>query len=214
AVLPLVLELLRGEQPKPLAMAGLALVLLGIAVTSLAPGELAAGESEPEAPAPTWHGPPATRRAAAPPRPRLPILLALAAAVLFGLFFVGVDLGGVAAGGSVLWVALGIQLGALPTTYVGALRTLGRRGLSIRDPALLAPVATLTVLNLCGDAFLAYAVTRGDLATVSVLASLAPVVTALLARALTAERPSGPQAVGAAMALLGTMIVSAVHAAA
>jgi hypothetical protein len=42
--------------------------------------------------------------------------------VLFGLFFVGVDLGGEAAGGSVLWVALGVQLGALPTTLGGALR--------------------------------------------------------------------------------------------
>jgi hypothetical protein len=34
-------------------------------------------------------------------------------------------------------------------------------------------VAALTVLNLSADAFLAYAVTRGDLAVVSVLASLA-----------------------------------------
>jgi hypothetical protein len=46
-------------------------------------------------------------------------VLTLVAAVLFGLFFVLVDLGGVAAGGSVLWVALGIQLGALPTTLAG-----------------------------------------------------------------------------------------------
>jgi drug/metabolite transporter (DMT)-like permease len=57
-------------------------------------------------------------------------------------------------------------------------------------------------------------VTRGDLAVVSVLASLAPVVTALLARALTAERPSGPQAAGAVLALLGTVAVSAAQAAA
>src|SRR4029453_12620310 len=55
--------------------------------------------------------------------------------------------------------------------------------------ALLPPVAVLTVLNLSADAFLAYAVTRGDLAVVAVLASLAPVVTALLAHPLTAERP-------------------------
>ena len=113
--------------------------------------------------------------------------------MLFGLFFIGVDRGGAAAGGSVLRVALGVQLGALPTTLAGALRSRGRR-LGIDETALLAPVVLLTVLNLSADAFLAYAVTRGELAVVSVLASLAPVVTALLAHALTAERPSPPTA--------------------
>ena len=121
--------------------------------------------------------------------------------MLFGLFFVGVDLGGGAAGGSVLWVALGVQVGALPTTLAGAVRARGRR-LGLDDPALLRPVALLTVLNLSADAFLAYAVTRGDLAVVAVLASLAPVVTALCAHALTAERPSVFQNAGAALASL------------
>jgi drug/metabolite transporter (DMT)-like permease len=208
AVLPVLVALVRGERPGPLALAGLVMVLAGIAVTSLAPEE-----PDDSAPAPTWHGPPATRRRAARLRPPVPVLLALVAAVLFGLFFIGVDQGGVAAGGSVLWVALGVQLGALPTTLVGALATRGRR-LGIDDPALLAPVALLTVLNLSADAFLAYAVTRGDLAVVSVLASLAPVVTALLAHALTAERPSAPQLAGAALAVLGTLVVSAAQAAA
>jgi len=118
AVLPLLVDLARGERPGPVALGGLLLVLGGIVVTSLASGEL----DEP-APAPTWHGPPATRRRVAVPRPPVPILLALVAAVLFGLFFVGVDLGGEAAGGSVLWVALGVQLGALPTALTGTLRS-------------------------------------------------------------------------------------------
>jgi drug/metabolite transporter (DMT)-like permease len=52
-----------------------------------------------------------------------------------------------------------------------------------------------------------------DLAVVAVLASLAPVVTALLALAITAERPSGPQALGAALAVVGTLTVSAAQAA-
>jgi hypothetical protein len=67
------------------------------------------------------------------PRPPVPVVLALVAAVLFGLFFIAVDLGGEAAGGSVL--------------------------------------------------------------------------------AITAERPSGPQTLGAALAVLGTLIVSAAQAA-
>jgi drug/metabolite transporter (DMT)-like permease len=209
AVLPVLVDLARGERPEPLALAGLVMVLAGIAVTSLA-----SEEPDETAPAPTWHGPPATRRRAARLRPPVPVLLALLAAVLFGLFFVGIDQGGVAAGGSVLWVALGVQLGALPTTLIGALRSRGRGRLGIDDRGLLLPVAALTVLNLSGDAFLAYAVTRGDLAVVSVLASLAPVVTALLAHALTAERPSAPQLAGAALAVLGTLVVSAAQAAA
>jgi drug/metabolite transporter (DMT)-like permease len=75
-------------------------------------------------------------------------------------------------------------------------------------------VALLTVLNLSADAFLAYAVTRGDLAVISVLASLAPVVTAVCAHALTAERASAPQLSGAALAVFGTLVVSAAQAAA
>ena len=209
AVLPLLVDVAGGERPSPLALAGLVLVLVGIAVTSLA----AAREEGEEAPAPTWHGPPAPRRRVAVPRPPLPILLALVAAVSFGLFFVGIDRGGEAAGGGVLWVALGIQVGALPTTLVGALRARGRR-LGVGDPAQLWPVGLLTVLNLSADASLAYAVTRGDLAVVAVLGSLAPVVTAVLAHTLTAERPAAAQTVGAALAVLGTLVVSAAQAAA
>ena len=97
-----------------MALGGLLLVLGGIVVTSLASGR----RDEP-APAPTWHGPPATRRRVAVPRPPVPILLALVAAVLFGLFFVGVDLGGEAAGGSVLWVALGSSSGPCPPPLPG-----------------------------------------------------------------------------------------------
>jgi drug/metabolite transporter (DMT)-like permease len=88
-----------------------------------------------------------------------------------------VDLAGIAvtslaAGGSVLWVALGVQLGALPTTLAGAVRS--RRRLGIDDPSLLAPV-----------------------------------VTAGCAVAIAAERPNAPRPLGAALAVLGTLIVAA-----
>ena len=196
----------RGERPGPLALAGLVMVLGGIAVTSLA-----SEEPDEAAPAPTWHDPSAGRPPApapARPGPARPGRGRAVRAVRRRR-----RPGRRGPRGGVLWVALGVQLGALPTTLVGALATRGRR-LGIDDPALLAPVALLTVLNLSADAFLAHAVTRGDLAVVSVLASLAPVVTALLAHALTAERPSAPQLAGAALAVLGTLIVSSAQAAA
>jgi len=208
AVLPLLVDLARGERPGPVALGGLLLVLGGIVVTSLASGE----RDEP-APAPTWHGPPATRRRVAVPRPPVPILLALVAAVLFGLFFVGVDLAARPPGERPLGRARRPARRPAHRPYWDAALQ-GRRGLGIHDRALVLPVAALTVLNLSADAFLAYAVTRGDLAVVAVLASLAPVVTALLAHALTAERPSAPQAAGAALAVLGTLVVSAAQAAA
>ena len=208
AVLPLLVDLARGERPSPFALAGLVLVLVGIGVTSLASAAgVADGRARP------WPGPPGARRPAAVPRPPVPVVVALVAAVCFGLFFVGVDLGGEAAGGSVLWVALGVQVGALPTCLAGALRGRGRR-LGLDDPSLLWPVVVLTVLNLSADASLAYAVTRGDLAVVAVLGSLAPVVTAACAHVLTAERPAAAQAAGATLAVLGTLVVSAAQAAA
>ncbi|HYN17514.1 MAG TPA: hypothetical protein VEY96_05445 [Actinomycetes bacterium] len=115
AVLPLLVDLARGELPGPLAMAGLVMVLGGIAVTSLAPGN-----QREAAPAPTWHGPIATRRRAGTlPRPPLPVLLALVAALLFGLFFIGVDQGGVAAGGASSGSPLGCSSARYPPPWPG-----------------------------------------------------------------------------------------------
>jgi drug/metabolite transporter (DMT)-like permease len=141
----------------------------------------------------------------APPRSSV---LALLTAMLFGAFFLVVDRGSAAAGDGVLWVALGIQLGALPIALPVALRAGGFRSLRMRRPAVLLPVGGLTALNLAGDASLAYAVTGAELAVVSVLASLAPVVTVLLVRAFTAERLTRLQGVGATLAVVGTLAVA------
>jgi drug/metabolite transporter (DMT)-like permease len=140
-----------------------------------------------------------------PPRA---ILLALLTALLFGTFFLVIDRGSAAAGDGILWVALGIQLGALPITLLTALSTGGVRGLRVAPPAVLLPVGLLTALNLAGDVSLSYDVTGAELAVISVLASLAPVVTALLARIFTAERLTRLQGVGVALAVVGTLVVT------
>jgi drug/metabolite transporter (DMT)-like permease len=205
AVLPVLVDLAGGVRPTALAAGGLLAVLAGIVVTTLAPDE-----GGKEAPPPPWRGaPPGSWRVTAVLRPRVPVVLALLSAVLFGVGLVAVDLGAAAAAGGVLWVAVGVQLGALPPALLGALASRGPRGLVVADPALLLPLGVLTVLNLLGDAFLAYALTTGDLAVVSVLVSLAPVVTIMLAHAVTAERPTALQTAGAALALLGILAVSA-----
>jgi drug/metabolite transporter (DMT)-like permease len=206
AVLPVLVDLAGGARLTGLTAGGLVAVLAGIVVTTVAPD--AAGK---QAPPPPWRGaPPGSRRVTAVLRPRVPVLLALLSALLFGASFVAIDLGAAAAaGGGVLWVAVGVQLGALPPAFLGALVSRGRRGLVVADPGLLLPVGVLTVLNLLGDAFLAYAVATGDLAVVSVLVSLAPVVTIMLARAISGAHPTALQSVGAALALLGILAVSA-----
>jgi drug/metabolite transporter (DMT)-like permease len=76
------------------------------------------------------------------------------------------------------------------------------------EPFILLPVGVLTALNLAGDVSLSYAVTGAELAVVSVLASLAPVVTALLARIFTAERLTRLQGVGVTLAVVGTLVVT------
>ena len=50
--------------------------------------------------------------------------------------------------------------------------------------------------------------------SVAVLGSLAKVVTAVCAHALTTERPAAAQTAGAALAVLGTLVVSAARGAA
>ncbi len=65
----------------------------------------------------------------------------------------------------------------------------------------------ITLLNLGADASLAYALSLGNLGIVSVLASLEPVFTSLLARVVTSERLSRLQLLGAGLVLLGTLLV-------
>ena len=204
-VVPVLVDLVWGVVPSIPAMVGMLVVGAGIVVTTRATSR------EPnEEPAPPCRGAMRPRRGRAPgiARPPRSILLALLAAMLFGAFFLVVDRGSAAAGDGVLWVALGIQLGALPITLLTVLSVGGLRGLRVPQPAVLLPVGALTALNLAGDVSLSYAVTGAELAMVSVLASLAPVVTVLLARTFTAERLTKLQGVGVALAVVGTLVVT------
>jgi drug/metabolite transporter (DMT)-like permease len=204
-VVPVLVDLAWGNVPSVPAMVGMLVVGAGIVVTTRATSR------EPnEEPAPPCRGAMRPRRGRAPgiTHPPRSILLALLAAILFGAFFLVVDRGSAAAGDGVLWVVLGIQLGALPITLLTVLWVGGLMGLRVPQPVVLFPVAVLTALNLAGDVSLSYAVTGAELAMVSVLASLAPVVTVLLARTFTAERLTRLQGVGVALAVVGTLVVT------
>ncbi len=72
---------------------------------------------------------------------------------------------------------------------------------------MLLCVGLITVFNLGADASLAYALSFGNLSIVSVLASIGPIITSLLARVVTSERLSKLQLLGGGLVILGTLIV-------
>src|SRR5262245_26854402 len=121
AVVPVLFDLVRGKLPGLEAVVGVAVVGAGIVVATLA-----TSREQTEEPAPPCRGALRPRRNRPPGVVRCPpnsILLALLTAMLFGGFFVTVDRGSAAAGDGVLWVTLGIQVGALPVTLLTALLT-------------------------------------------------------------------------------------------
>jgi drug/metabolite transporter (DMT)-like permease len=180
-ILPVIVGLATGDALHALVAVGLVITIGGVV--------LASREEVDELGA---HG---------PNRPA--IVLALAAAVGFGLYFTFAD---VAADGSVLWLlALG-RIAILPPVIILAVR---------RGVALLPPgpdrwqLALIGLVDLAATALYGVATTRGALSVVSVIGSLYPVMTVLLARGVLGERLSRSQGIGVGVALAGVALVSA-----
>jgi drug/metabolite transporter (DMT)-like permease len=85
--------------------------------------------------------------------------------------------------------------------------------LALRPPrasrADLPALAAIGILDTGGNVLFAAASTRGLVSVVSILASLYPVATVLLARAVLEERVHRTQELGIALALAGIVLVSA-----
>jgi drug/metabolite transporter (DMT)-like permease len=128
--------------------------------------------------------------------------LAVVAAIGFGAFFVGTDL---AADEGALW--------AVAINRVTAVALLVVVVLALRRPApitrgQIAPLAAVGVLDISANVMFAVALTVGMAAAVSVLGSLYPVATVVLARAVLREELSISQRGGVAAALAGIGLVS------
>lgn len=134
---------------------------------------------------------------------RQAIVLALAAALGFGLYFTFAD---VAADGSVLWLLAAGRIVALP--FIVALAVRAKAPL-VPDGADRWQLPLIGVADLGATWLYGLATTRGALSVVSVIGSLYPVITVLLARGVLKERLSRVQAVGVALALAGVATVSA-----
>jgi drug/metabolite transporter (DMT)-like permease len=178
--LPVVLGVATGDRLSAVTSAGLACAVVGVVLASREADE-------------------GTGRAAAG---RASIALALAAAVGFGSYFALSD---AAADESVLWLLVVARIVVLP---VLAAIVLVRRPPRPTRPDALALVAAGT-LDVSATGLYGLANTKGALSIVSVVGSLYPVTTVLLARAVLGERIRAVQTAGILAALAGVALIAA-----
>lgn len=186
ALLPVLLGLATGDSPAPVQLAGMAIALCGVVVTSI---DIRAGHGE------------------SPRSNRVAILFAFIAALGFGAGQILLDAG---ADVDVYWTigfmriaAVGVLLLFAATLGPGVPRPGSYRGL---------PVGLLVLtglLDVSAATFFAAASTHGALSVVAVLGSLYPVVTVILAAVLLHERLDRLQKVGAVATLAGVVLVGA-----
>jgi drug/metabolite transporter (DMT)-like permease len=180
AVVPFALSLATGERPSALALAGAAAALVGAVVASAE-----------------------ERRAEAPERARA-VALAVVAALALGLFVYFLGLG--SREGDALSTLVGARVGSLSLLVVLAAAL--RAPVTVPRRALL-PVAAIGLCDVSANALFAAASSRGLLALVSVLGSLYPLTTILLAHVVLGERLTRTQLAGVATALAGVAVVTA-----
>ncbi|HSD78324.1 MAG TPA: EamA family transporter [Solirubrobacteraceae bacterium] len=181
AVLPAVVGLATGDPFSGVLAAGLVCALLGIVLVSLE------AEHEEE-----LRGGPAARRA---------IALALIAAVGMGGYYVLFD--GVADESLPWGLAAARAVPVLGLAGIVVVRRLSRPDASARSLAVGAGVLDVSATALYG-----VALTKGSLSVVSVVGSLFPLTTVVLARLLLGERLRRVQRVGIAFALVGVALIA------
>jgi drug/metabolite transporter (DMT)-like permease len=178
-VVPLLVGLSLGERPTPLQFSGMFITLAGIALLAF------------------------DRRPSESGRRLVPgVGLALIAALAFGLFLVAIRY---ASRPDPIWGVLATRAGS-----VAALMVLGlvfRSRIRVPAPDLPALFA-VGVLDVAADVFFAFATTIGLLSIVSILSSLYPVATVVLARIVLNERMARLQQAGVGLALTGVLLIS------
>lgn len=128
-------------------------------------------------------------------------MLSIAAGLAFAGFFILLSFTSPDAG---LWPLLAARAVSVPVLVVLAL---AKGGLRVARSSL-PTVAAAGILDMAANVFVLLAIQRGPLATASVLASLYPVATVLLARVVLRERLHGLQRVGVILALVAVVLAS------
>jgi drug/metabolite transporter (DMT)-like permease len=183
AVIPVLVGLASGEQPRTVQLVGMALAMVGVV---LAGREAAEADAE-------------ERRTS-----RIAVVLALVAAVGFGSFFAGMDRA--EESGDVAWVLLAARTPEV-LLLLGACAVL-RPALPTK-PAALGTIAVIGIFDMLANLFFVLATGRGLLSVVGVLGALYPAVTVLLARVLLHERLTRAQDAGVLVTLAGVVALAA-----
>jgi drug/metabolite transporter (DMT)-like permease len=178
-VVPLGVDLVRGDAPAALPWAGIATALAGVVLLAREPGTrggregLAAGVS-----------------------------LALVAALGFGLFIVGID---AASDGGATWAVVVARASSSLVALCAVLLV----SVPLRPPTGLLPaIVAVGVFDTTANVLVALATTHGSAGIVAVLSALYPLTTILLARAFLAERLDRPRRIGGVLALAGAALVA------
>jgi drug/metabolite transporter (DMT)-like permease len=130
---------------------------------------------------------------------RAGIVAALLAALGIGVGVAALD---AAADHDILWALEALRISAFVSVLVVALAMLRPAGLRA-EARPLRPLLPIGLIDVTANASLAWASTLGIISVVSVLSSIYPVVTVLLARAVLKERMQPVQAAGVALAFGG-----------
>lgn len=183
AAVPVFYALARGERPGTAASVGIVTALAAVVIVSIAP---VAPEHAHLAITPNVVG------------------LSLLAGGCFGIFYVAFSVISEDAG---LWPVALERTGATVTLVAIALAL--TRGALVVPSRLVRLVVTIGALEVGATVPLLLALQRGPIAIASVLASLYPVTTVLLAAVVLHERMSRLQLAGTGLALVAVVLVSA-----
>jgi drug/metabolite transporter (DMT)-like permease len=180
---PVIVGFIQGERPTMLQLVGMAVAGAGVLLAVRTP--------ERPGSSPSVTG---TRG----------IGYALFAALFLGLFVTTLDAAGEA---SPLWASLMVRVVSVPLFFIAALITARHaRKPTGRETGILAGVGAL---DNAANVMFAFAAREGLLTLVSVLGSLYPVATVLLARWFLHERLARWQVVGVAAAFVGVAMIAA-----
>jgi drug/metabolite transporter (DMT)-like permease len=177
-VVPLAVDLARGEAPGGLQWVGIAAALAGIMLLAREP-----------------RGPGGAGLAAG-------VSLALVAALGFGLFIVGLD---AASDGGATWAVV-IARAASTALSVAALAVAAVP--SRLPVGLLPTIAAVGVFDTTANVLVAFATTHGSAGIVAVLSALYPLTTIALARLFLSERLDRHRRAGGLLALAGAALVA------
>jgi uncharacterized membrane protein len=180
AVLPVLVGIADGESPSPLEVTGIVLAVVGAIMVSRQADDGLGGA-----------------------RLARGVGLALVAAVGFGIFFTLLDTA--SEHGGTGWAVFVNRVVLVMLLAVVAAATRAPVRLGSRELPL---VGLIGVLDVSGALLYSAATTRGLLSLAAVVASMYPVVTILLARALLKERLQLVQRVGAVLALAGVVAIA------